>query len=139
MSSELMNAIQVSSMGMRAQGERVRVITENVANADTAATAPGEKPYTRKTITFKDTLDKSSGIDLVSVKDVGEDTKTPYIMKYMPDHPGADKNGYVQMPNINMMVEMMDVREAQRSYEANLNMIDQARGMINRTIDLLRS
>lgn len=138
MSNELMNAIQVSAKGMRAQGERVRVITENVANAETGATAPGEKPYTRKTITFQNTLDKELGIDLVSVKDISQDQKSPYITKYMPDHPGANENGYVEMPNVNMLVEMMDVREAQRSYEANLGMIEQARSMINRTIDLLR-
>lgn len=139
MSSELLNAIKVSAMGMRAQGERVRVITENVANADTGATAPGETPYTRKTISFKNTLDRELGVDLVQVGSVGIDTKTPYEKKYMPGHPGADANGYVEMPNVNMMIEMMDIREAQRGYEANLSMIEQARSMIGRTIDLLRT
>lgn len=138
MSNELMNAIQVSAYGLRAQGERVRVITENVANADTAATAPGEKPYTRKIITFQNHMDKASGVDLVKVKGVTEDQDAQYVRKYMPDHPGADKDGYVEMPNVNMLVEMMDVREAQRSYEANLSMIEQAKAMIGRTIDLLR-
>ena len=138
MSSEIMNAMTISAMGMRAQGERIRVITENVANADTAANVPGEDPYARQIITFRNTLDRELGIRTVEVDDITQDRKTPFSEKYMPDHPGADENGYVRMPNVNMLIEMMDIREAQRSYEANLGMIEQARTMLARTIDLLR-
>ncbi len=138
MSSELLNAMQISAMGMRAQGERIRVITENVANADTAAGTPDEDPYARQIITFKNELDRNLGVKLVEVDDISQDNKTPFPTKFMPDHPGADENGYVKMPNVNTLIEVMDIREAQRSYEANLGMIEQARSMILRTIDLLR-
>lgn len=137
--NELMNSMAISAMGMKAQGERVRVITENVANADTAALRPNEDPYARQIIIFKNVLDREAGVNKVQVDRITEDKKTPFPVKFMPDHPGADENGYVRMPNVNMLIEVMDVKEAQRSYEANLGMIEQARGMIQRTIDLLRS
>ncbi len=139
MGSELLNAMQISAMGMRAQGERIRVITENVANASTAAGTPDEDPYARQIITFKNEMDRQLGVNLVEVDDITKDKKAPFPTKYMPDHPGADENGYVKMPNVNMMIEVMDVREAQRSYEANLGMIEQSRSMILRTIDMLRN
>lgn len=137
-SGELFTAMKVSAMGMRAQGTRVRVVTENVANADTTGTTPGADPYRRQTITFKNTLDKAQGAHLVKVDKIGEDTETPFVLKFMPDHPAANEEGYVKTPNVNALVEIMDVREAQRSYEANLGMIEQVRSMILRTIDLLR-
>ncbi len=139
MSTELLNAMQISAMGMKAQGERIRVITENVANADTAAGTPDEEPYARQIITFKNELNRKLGVNLVEVDKIMDDREEPFPTKFMPDHPGADANGYVKMPNVNMLIEVMDVREAQRSYEANLGMIEQSRSMIMRTIDLLRS
>lgn len=139
MSSELINAMQISAAGMRAQGERIRVISENIANADTAAGLPNEEPYTRQVITFKNVLDREIGARMVEVDKVTEDRKAPYPQKYMPDHPGADENGYVKMPNINALIEIMDAKEAQRSYEANLGMIEQTRTMVQRTVDLLRT
>lgn len=138
MSSDIFSAMQISASGMRVQGTRVRVISENIANADTTGTTPGSDPYKRQTISFKNELDKQSGMRLVSVDKIGVDSKTPFSLRYMPDHPAADKDGYVKMPNVNMLVEMMDIREAQRSYEANLGMIEQAKSMLARTIDLLR-
>ncbi len=138
MNSNLMDSISISAMGMRAQGTRIRVVTENVANANTTGTTAGSDPYRRQTITFANELDKQLGVDTVHVDNIGEDTKTPFKLEYRPGHPAADAEGYVKMPNVNVMVEMMDIREAQRSYEANLGMIEQARGMVNRTIDLLR-
>lgn len=138
MSNDIINAIQISSNGMRVQGTRIRVLSENVANAETTGLKPGEDPYRRKTISFKNEMDRGLGIDLVSVDKISTDKKTPFEMKYLPDHPAADENGYVKMPNVNTMMEIMDVREAQRSYEANLGMIEQSRAMISRTIDLLR-
>lgn len=137
MNSEILTAMKISASGMKAQGERIRVITENVANADTAAGTPGEAPYRRQTVTFKNVMDRELDSRLVEVDRVNQDFKTPFATKYMPDHPGADENGYVQMPNVNTLIEMMDIREAQRSYEANLGMIEQARTMMGKTIDLL--
>tara|TARA_B100001093_G_C26527473_1_gene884480 strand:+ start:14 stop:436 length:423 start_codon:yes stop_codon:yes gene_type:complete len=139
MSNDILNAMQISAHGMRAQGARIRVITENVANADTTGLTPGADPYTRQTISFKNQLDREMGVHFVEVDDIGRDTKTPFELKYLPDHPAANEEGFVKMPNVNTMLEIMDIREAQRSYEANLGMIEQSRTMISRTIDLLRS
>jgi flagellar basal-body rod protein FlgC len=139
MSSDILNAIQISSMGMRAQGARIRTITENIANADTTGRSPGADPYRRQTITFKNEMDKELGVKLVKVDEIGQDFKSPFPTKYEPGNPAADAMGYVKMPNVNSLIEVMDVREAQRSYEANLGMIEQSRSMILRTIDLLRS
>lgn len=139
MSSELLDAMQVSAMGMKAQGARIRVITENVANTDTTGNTPGADPYRRQTITFKNELDRKLGFSTVKVDKIGVDSKTPFPVKYIPDHPAADENGYVKMPNVKGLVEMMDIREAQRSYEASMGMIEQSRTMIMRTIELLRA
>jgi flagellar basal-body rod protein FlgC len=137
MSNDILNAMKISAMGMKVQGTRLRVITENVANADTTGLTPGAEPYHRQTITFKNEMDRKMGVSLVSVDEISTDKKTPFPMKYIPDHPAADENGMVKMPNVNSLIEIMDVKEAQRSYEANLGMIDQARSMAMRTIDLL--
>lgn len=134
----LFKTMMVSAHGMKAQSERARVISENIANANTAALTPDGDPYTRKIITFKNKKDRTYDTDLVKVEKIDGDTKTPYPMKYMPDHPGANEAGYVRMPNVNTMIEMSDMREAQRSYEANLGMIEQSRNMAQRTIDMLR-
>lgn len=139
MSSDILNSMKISAQGMRAQGTRIRVATENVANADTTGETPGSDPYRRQIITFKNALDKQLGFDTVKVSDIDVDRKAPFPSKFMPDHPAADETGYVKMPNVNMLVEIMDVREAQRSYEANLGMIEQAKTMVLRTIDLLRA
>lgn len=123
---------------MRVQSERVRVIAQNMANADTAPSKPGELPYTRKTITFKNQLDREVGEKLVQVDKIEQDTSKDYVMKYMPGHPAADADGYVMMPNVTSLIEMMDMREASKSYEANLNMYTQTRDMASKTIDILR-
>jgi len=134
----LWGSLTVSAMGMRAQGARIRVISENIANADTAANKPGGTPYQRQIITFKNEMDRQRNMELVKVDQIKPDTSAEFITKYMPDHPGADERGYVKMPNVNTLIEVMDMREAQRSYEANLGMIEQSRTMLSRTIDLLR-
>jgi flagellar basal-body rod protein FlgC len=138
MASDLFSTMGISASGMRAQSARIKVIAENMANSDTAATSPTGTPYTRKTITFKNVMDKDLGGEKVEVSKIGQDTTKPYPTKYMPDHPGADANGYVKMPNVDGLVETMDMHEAQRSYEANLGMIDQARSMYSQTVDILR-
>lgn len=138
MSDDIFSAMQISASGMRAQGARIRVITENVANSDTTGLKPGEDPYRRQTISFKNELDKEAGVRLVQVDDIGKDRNTQFSLKYQPDHPAANAEGYVKMPNVNALIELADMREAQRSYEANLGMIEQARSLLSRTIDMLR-
>jgi flagellar basal-body rod protein FlgC len=122
---------------MRVQGERLRVISENIANVDSVSEVPGGDPYRRKTITFQNALDRELGANLVKVKKVGLDP-SEFTRKYDPSNPAADKSGYVKLPNVNALIEMNDMREAQRSYEANLKVIEVSRGMLQRTIDLLR-
>lgn len=136
--ADMQDALVISAMGMRAQGERTRVISENIANAGTAALTPESEPYSRKVITFKNELDRTDGLRKVKVEDITDDRREDFPLKYMPDHPGADAAGYVKMPNVNMLIELNDMREAQRSYEANLGMIEQSRNMMFRTIDMLR-
>ena len=135
---DMQDAMTISAYGMRAQGERTRVISENIANASTGALTPDSEPYSRKVITFKNELDRKDGIRKVNVEDITDDRRGEFPLKFMPDHPGADESGYVKMPNVNMLIEMNDMREAQRSYEANLGMIENSRTMMFRTIDLLR-
>ena len=135
---QLFSTLTISSHGMRAQGERIRVVAENIANASSAPQAPGEDPYTRQVITFKNVMDRELGHRVVEVDDVEKVKENKFVEKYMPDHPAADPNGYVKMPNVNSLIEMMDMREAQRSYEANLGMVEQSRDMMLRTIDVLR-
>ena len=136
--AEMFDTMMVSAYGMKAQSERARVIAENIANSNTAALTPEGQPYARKTISFKNMMDREHGTDLVKVDKVARDMKTPFPLKYMPDHPGANEAGYVKMPNVSTIIEMSDMREAQRSYEANLGMIEQSRNMAQRTIDMLR-
>ena len=138
MSDDIFSAMTASAYGMRAQGERTRVIAENIANANTAAKTPTEEPYARKIITFKNELDRAYDQRLVKVDDIRDAPDKDFPLKYMPDHPGANEAGYVKMPNVNTLIEINDMREAQRSYEANLGMMDQSRNMALRTIDMLR-
>ncbi|WP_374652651.1 flagellar basal body rod protein FlgC [Dongia sp.] len=134
---ELFDTMFISASGMRVQGERLRVIAENLANVDSVAESAGEDPYRRKVITFKNQLDREMGVDLVKVAKVGTDP-SDFRKKYDPGNPAADKDGYVSLPNVNGLVEMTDMREAQRSYEANLKVIEASRSMLSRTIDVLR-
>jgi flagellar basal-body rod protein FlgC len=134
---DLTTTLALSADGMTAQGSRLQVIAQNIANADTTGAEPGGDPYRRKTITFQNTLDKSLGTTAVSVKRIGTDP-TAFPRKFDPANPGADATGYVKTPNVNSFVEVMDMKEAQRSYTANLNVMETTRGMMSRTIDLLR-
>jgi len=135
---DLTKAMEISASGMYAQGQRVKVIAENVANADSTADTPGGDPYRRKLITFKSLLDRNQGIEKVAVEKISQDRTTPFGRKYEPGSPAADAEGYVKTANVNAVVEMMDMREAQRSYDANLNLIAMSKSMIMRAIDLLR-
>jgi flagellar basal-body rod protein FlgC len=131
-------SLQISSSGLSAQSARLRVVSENLANARSTADVPGADPYQRKTISFTDQLDRASGVATVEIKRIGLD-KTAFQTEYDPGNPAADEKGIVKYPNVNVLVEMADMREANRSYEANLQSIRQARDLISSTIDLLRS
>ncbi len=137
MADDLFKAMSISAAGMKAQGTRLRVISQNVANADSLPQDPSQLPYRRKVVTFKNELDRSTGIDTVRVDKITTD-KSDFQKKFDPSHPAADENGYVLTPNVNTLVEMMDMREAQRSYEANLSVIKASKSMLQRTIDILR-
>ncbi|MFM2043066.1 MAG: putative flagellar basal-body rod protein FlgC [Pseudomonadota bacterium] len=127
----------IAASGMKAQATRLRVVSENIANANSTAETPGGDPYRRKTIVFANVLDRALGADRVDVKRIGRD-KGDFSLRHDPGHPAANAAGYVKQPNVNTLVEMMDMREAGRSYEANLNLLQQARSMVGRTIDMLR-
>lgn len=132
------SAMQTAVSGMRAQTKRLRVVAENLANSDTTSSVPGGAPYRRKTISFAAEIDRASGAAEVKVKNIGQDYSA-FKRTFQPEHPSADADGYVLRPNVSPMVELMDMQEAQRSYEANLTMLTGARRMLQRTIDLLRS
>ncbi len=126
-----------AAKGMKAQSTRMRVISENLANADTTSTTKGGDPYQRKMVTFKDVMDQSTRQKEVEVGKIVTD-KTPFTLKFDPSNPAANKDGYVKMPNVNPLIEMMDMREAQRSYEANLGVIDISKAMMNDTISQIQ-
>ena len=134
---DLINSMYISASGMKAQSDRLRVVAENIANVDSTGRSPNEDPYRRKVVTFKNQLDRELGTDLVRVSEYGED-KTQFPKKYDPSHPAADADGYVEMPNVNPMLEMVDMREARRAYEANINMIETSKGMLMQTVNMLR-
>ena len=134
---DLTKSTNVAISGMKAQTQRLRVISENLANADSTAQTPDGLPYRRKVITFKNAIDKASGLDMVNVDKVRPDM-TQFQRRYDPSHPAADAQGYVLAPNVNSLIEVMDMREAERSYEANLSAIKTTRSMMQSTIDLLR-
>jgi flagellar basal-body rod protein FlgC len=136
-SNDLFASLGTSASGLQAQSTRLRVIAENVANADTTGAAPGQAPYRRKTITFQNVLDENTGTERVEVERIGEDG-SPFRLVYEPGNPAADARGYVEKPNVSALVEMVDMREASRSYEANLKTLETSRDMLQRALDLLR-
>jgi flagellar basal-body rod protein FlgC len=135
---DLIKSMAIAASGLRAQAGRMRVISENIANADSTPSSPGADPYRRKVLTFKSDFDRELDARLVSIGGVQNDT-SDFQLKYEPGHPAADSNGNVKYPNVNALVEMTDMREAQRSYEANINIISATKRMIQRTIDILKA
>ena len=133
---ELDKSFAVAFAGMSAQTERLKVIAENLANADSTAQTPDADPYKRKIVTFADQLDRTLGVDMVKVSGI-QTVDGGFGRMYEPGHPAADATGYVKTPNVNSVTELMDMREAQRSYEANLNIIDAAQSMLSRVLDVL--
>lgn len=134
---DLLKSMMVAASGLKAQSGRMRIIAENIANSDSTAKTAGGDPYRRKIPTFQDNLDRSLGVETVKLGRTLLDS-SDFQLKYMPGHPAADASGYVKMPNVNGLIEAMDMREAQRSYEANLNLIQASRRMIAQTIDILK-
>jgi flagellar basal-body rod protein FlgC len=134
---ELSKSTQIAISGMKVQSQRLRVISENMANVDSTAQSPEGLPYRRKVVTFKNELDRSTGINKVKVDKVQGDT-SDFQRRYDPKHPAADREGYILTPNVNPLIEMMDMREAQRSYEANMNVINTSRTLLSRTVEMLR-
>jgi flagellar basal-body rod protein FlgC len=135
---DFLKSMAIAASGLRAQSGRMRVIAENIANAESTAQRPGSNPYRRKIPTFRSEMDRALESQTIAMGKVRQDP-SEFRTKYEPGHPAADANGYVKYPNVNSLVEMTDMREAQRSYEANLNVIGATRRMIQKTIDLLRA
>ncbi|HWZ39109.1 MAG TPA: flagellar basal body rod protein FlgC [Bradyrhizobium sp.] len=136
--SDFTRSMGIATSGLRAQAGRMRVISENIANADSTGSSPGADPYRRKVPTFTSQLDRALDAKTVGLGRVVPDTSN-FRTKYEPSNPAADQNGYVKYPNVNPLIEMTDMREAQRSYEANLNIIGATRRMIQRTLDILKA
>jgi len=134
---DLTKSMMISAAGMKAQSVRMRIISENLANADSLASTPDAEPYRRKVVSFGTELNRELGIEEVTIDRVQFD-KSEFGKRYQPGHPGADAEGYVRTPNVNSLMEVMDIKQAQRSYEANLNAIDASKKLIMGTIDLLR-
>jgi len=131
-------SLYVAAAGMRAQSGRMRIIAENIANSDSTARAPGADPYRRKIPTFRSEIDRALDARVVALGRVKTD-RSDFRVKHEPGHPAADAKGNVKYPNVNPLIEMTDMREAQRSYEANVNVISATRRMIQRTIDILKA
>jgi len=137
MMDDLKATMFIAGSGMRAQGVRIKVISENLANSDSTANTPGGDPYRRKVVTFANEMDRALNADVVRVNEVGEDDGA-FGLRFDPAHPAADDTGYVKTPNVNSLIEMTDMREANRSYRANLQVIETTKSMLSQTVNLLR-
>ena len=133
---DMFKTLQIAAAGMKVQSSRLRVIGENIANASSTAQDPGGEPYRRKMISFENILDRNLGINTVRVANYTYD-RAAFGKRYDPTHPAAGENGYVLLPNVNALIEMADMREALRSYEANLSVVEASKSMLQKTIDLL--
>ncbi len=138
MTDALSSIMMLAGSGLQAQSARMQVAAENLANAQSTGSSSGANPYQRKTVTFSSILNAQAQANLVEVSEIGRD-RTPFPLEHRPGHPAADAAGYVKLPNVRPLVELADLREAGRSYEANLNVVRQARQLQSMTIDLLRN
>ncbi len=129
--------LQIAAAGLRAQSARMRIIAENVANAESTGQTPGADPYQRQIPVFESELNREVNARMVRMSDVQPD-QSEFRLIYEPGHPAANEEGYVKYPNVSSLIELMDMRDAQRSYEANLTMVEGTRRMLERTLDLLR-
>jgi flagellar basal-body rod protein FlgC len=135
---DFLKSIAIAASGLRAQAGRMRIIAENVANADSTTQQANGDPYRRKIVSFRSEMDRTLEARVVALGRVQTDP-SDFRLKYEPGHPSADANGNVKYPNVNSLIEMTDMREAQRSYEANINVISATRRMLQRTIDILKA
>lgn len=133
----LQSALRIAASGLQAQSTRLRIVSENIANAQSTGPTAGANPYRRRTVSFESTLDRATGAELVEVKSVGMD-QTPYKVERDPGNPAADAQGMVKMPNVDVLVELADMREANRSYEANLQVAKQTADMLNVTVGMMK-
>jgi flagellar basal-body rod protein FlgC len=138
MTDVLQASMHVAGSALAAQSLRMRVVSENLANAQSTGASPGSDPYARKTVTFADELSRTEGVRLVAVRKIGVDP-TPFRIVREPGHPSANEKGEVKMPNVDSFLELADLREANRSYQANMQVIKQARDLFSMTIDILKS
>ena len=130
-------SLQIAGSGLATQSLRLRVISENIANAQSTASVAGGDPYTRQTISFENALDRASGVDLVKVRQIGLDA-APFRVEQDPGNPAADEKGFVKLPNVDVLTELADMREANRSYEANLQVAKQSSDLMSQTVGLLK-
>ncbi len=134
---DLFGSMTIAASGMTAQDERIKVISENLANANSTALTPGGDPYRRQVVSFKDHFSKQVGADVVQVAGVSTDP-SPFPLRYEPSNPAANAEGYVKLPNVNPLIEMVDLREAERSYMANMSAVDAAKTMLMQTVNMLQ-
>lgn len=135
---DFLKSLSIAASGMRAQAGRMRIIAENIANADSTAQGPSADPYRRKIPTFRSELNRTLDARIVGLGRVTSD-QSPFRLRHEPGHPAADASGHVKYPNVNTLIEMTDMREAQRSYQANLDVIGATRRMLQRTLDILKA
>ena len=133
----LETSLRIAASGLQAQSTRLRVVSQNIANAQSTGSTPGSDPYTRQTVSFESEIDRTLGANLVQVKSIGVDP-SPFKLQHDPGNPAADENGMVKMPNVDVLMELADMREANRSYEANLQVAKQSADMLNTTISLIK-
>ena len=133
----LKSVLNVAASGMRAQGERLKVVSENVANASSTGNTEGGDPYRRKVISFEELVDRETGASMVGVSDVTRDS-ADFELRFDPAHPAADQDGFVKVSNVKTILELANMREASRSYQANLNMFETGRSMRSQLLDLLK-
>ncbi len=131
------SALETAASGMRAQSERIKIVTENIANENTVGIDPNAEPYRRKTIFFEEAKDPKTNANIVKVKKIDTD-KSEFKLMYEPNHPAANAEGYIKIPNVDKSLESMDMRDAQRSYEANVSSIEITKQIMERTLDLMR-
>jgi flagellar basal-body rod protein FlgC len=135
---DFIKSIAIAASGMRAEAGRMRIISENIANADSTASAPGGDPYRRRIVTFRTELDRELDAHVVALGRVASDG-SDFRVRHEPDNPMADAKGDVKYPNVNSLVEITDFRDAQGSYEANIQVISSTRRMLQRTLDILKA
>ncbi|HEX9169589.1 MAG TPA: flagellar basal body rod protein FlgC [Roseiarcus sp.] len=133
----LQTALHIAASGLQAQSIRLRIVSENIANAQSTGSAPGADPYARQTVSVESEMDRTLGANLVGVKSIGVDS-TPFKLERDPGNPAADENGMVKMPNVDVLVELADMREANRSYEADLQVAKQSADMLNTAVSLMK-